>query len=757
MQRALMGKNWFECAQVLAAVMLGLYCVPMAAPQNMTDTPPNLTQATGDVLTEKQMVDANRATRAKLMQTDNATTAGKFTVEPATLVNLGFHWEITGDLNRNASVAVTYRKVGDQEWRQALPLMRIQNEIVGNGAGVRDPSYGNPQPQSPFNYVGPNMFAGSILNLEPDTEYECHFVLTDPDGVSGTAEQTVTVRTRKEPMPATGGHVYHVYPIGYTGPREEPSFTGLFPAYYLSCHTSDFEDAFPARVQPGDTILVHAGLYKGNRVPYTSSADPPTPDNQALCTLFDGTYYLTASGTPDKPIVIKGAGDGEAIFDGDGAQNLFNLMAANYNYFEGITVRNANVAFMLGIKNIAGASGFTLKHSKVEDVGKVVQDDWSGSKDFYIADNIFIGRHTPYKVLGWSGTWLNFPNSPELLGGLTGSEYAIKVYGQGHVVAYNFVYGWHDGIDIATYGDIDGTLSAAGPDEDRIPEDIDFYNNDMDQFGDNCFELDGGSRNLRLFRNRCFNSVGGALSAQPVQGGPAYYYQNIVYNPYNAVLKYVNNSAGLITYQNTFIGTSSTAATSNDHFANNLIIGDGGTGPVYNVTTYTNYSTSDYNGFRPNPGAANSFSWASPPQGVLADYEHNPTPHRFKTLAEYSQATGQDAHSVLLDYDIFMNVPIRDRSDVQRLYRPEDFDFRLKPGSAAIGAGTELPTITDGHSGSAPDLGALQSGMPVFHWGPRAGNNGTAPIWGWFYPDWTPGFMRAEAANELPTTVRASK
>lgn len=58
--------------------------------------------------------------------------------------------------------------------------------------------------------------------------------------------------------------------------------------------------------------------------------------------MFDGTYYLTQSGTPEKPIVIKGAGDGEVIFDGAGCQTFFNLMGANCNYFEGITFRNAN-------------------------------------------------------------------------------------------------------------------------------------------------------------------------------------------------------------------------------------------------------------------------------------------------------------------------------------------------------------------------------------------------------------------------------
>ena len=120
---------------------------------------------------------------------------------------------------------------------------------------------------------------------------------------------------------------------------------------------SDHSNALPPRVQPGDIILVHAGVYKDSRFTY-GGFDRTVP---AYGTPFDGTYYLTQSGTPDKPIVIKGAGDGEVIFDGDGCQNLFNLMGGNYNYFEGITVRNTNVAFLLGLKNIAGSSGFTLE------------------------------------------------------------------------------------------------------------------------------------------------------------------------------------------------------------------------------------------------------------------------------------------------------------------------------------------------------------------------------------------------------------
>jgi hypothetical protein len=439
----------------------------------------------------------------------------------------------------------------------------------------------------------------------------------------------------------------------------------------------------------------------------------PRPGYLAMGNLFDGTYYLTQSGTAEKPIAIKAAGDGEVIFDGDGCQTFFNLMAGNYNYFEGITFRNANVAFLLGIKNIAGSSGFTLKRSKLMDIGRAVQDDWSGSKNFYIADNVFIGRHDPDKMMGWTGLpWSKFPGFPEPLK----SEYAIKLYGQGHVVAYNYIANWHDGIDIATYGLPDG---APNDIPDRVPLAIDFYGNDIFNMGDNCIETDGGARNIRVFRNRCFNSASGALSVQPVFGGPVYFYQNIVYNTPTGSLKYIEGSSGIYTLNNTIIGEGRAGPASNETFRNNLILAQGAFDPVFAITTYTNYTNSDYNGFRPNPGAEDAFDWNSPPFEAARDFEKPPANRRFRSLKDYSEATGQDKHSVMIDYGIFHNVPMPDKTDPQRVYPTDGFDFQLKPGSAAIDAGIELPNITDGFTGRAPDLGALESGRPVPHYGPR--------------------------------------
>jgi hypothetical protein len=634
----------------------------------------------------------------------NSATSQNFYAEPPTLLSLGFEWQIDGDDNRNASVVVSYRKKGEQTWKEGLPLLRIGNERLNENA---------------IQFVTPNMLAGSIFDLEPGTEYECRFVLSDPDGVTGKAENLVTVRTRSEPQPAAGGKVYHVYPPDFKGEKQQPAFAGLMAAYNTGASHSDNFNTYPPRVQPGDVILVHAGLYKDDRFKYGGGGAGGTAPS-------DGTFYLTQSGTPDKPIVIKAAGDGEAIFDGDGNFNLFNVMAANYNYFEGLTIRNTDLAFLAGLKKIAGASGLTIKNCHIQNVGRAFLSDWSGSRDFYIADNVITGRFPADHLMGFTGrTWQKYGDPPKLI-----SEYAVKVYGSGHVVAYNAISNFHDGVDVATYGNPDGP-------RDRLPVSIDFYNNDISNMEDNCIESDGGAYNIRVMRNRCFNHGHRALSVQPVFGGPVYFIRNLVYHaPEGGAVKLTASSSGIVFYQNTFIAAVKPmlGAISNIHFRNNLILGRSETAEVFAVETYTNYSSSDYNGFRPNEGAEFSFEWMSPPFGVVSLYAAkaglppqerikqeagSKEDRRFKTLKEFSEATGQDRHSVLVDYDVFQKVTPPDPNDPRILYKPSDFDFQLRPGSVAVDAGVRLPNVNDGFAGKAPDLGAYEVGRPVPHYGPR--------------------------------------
>jgi hypothetical protein len=651
----------------------------------------------------------------------NTTRPGEFVIVPPTLINLGFEWFIEGDDNRNATVAVSYRKVGETRWLTALPLLRLQGERINNGAQL--------------DVISPNMFAGSILDLEPDTAYEARFVVADPDGVTGEAQKTVSVRTRPEPKPAAGGRTFHVYPPGFKGQKLEPSFEGLMCAYNITCSGTDWATAGRPRVKPGDIILVHAGLYKYNRLEYTN--DPAVNRTVPL----DGTYYLTADGTADRPIVIKGAGDGEAIFDGAGNFALFDVKAADYTYFEGLTFRNTDYAIWAGTQFIVGAKGLTVKHCRFEDVASGVFTNYSGSSNFYIADNYFIGRDDPNHVIGWSGNfWVPFNGvEGQKFPPVMASYVAVKVYGPGHVIAYNYVANFHDGIDIETYGNPDGSAAAEGPKYpphdywDRRPVAIDFYNNYMTNFHDNPFEADGGMHNVRVMRNMMINSASHAFCNQPAVGGPTYWIRNIAYHLPGGSTRLTNGSAGVIFYNNTILSETAAAGTSNVHWRNNLFLGENSAPAIFSVNTFTNYTSSDYNGFRVNPGAENSFIWTSPPFSVPADFsgmgQAGPgaataklETRSFKTLAEYSAATKQDQHSVAVDYDVFVNVPrldAQDRKTVQKVYKAEDFDFRLKPNSAAVDRGVALPNVTETFSGSAPDLGALEVGQPLPHYGPR--------------------------------------
>ena len=163
-----------------------------------------------------------------------ATTPGELTVEPATIHCAGFVWEIKGDSNRNCAVRVAYRKAGTQAWKQGYPLLRCE-------------SWESPDPKYPFQ-IGEKL-AGSIFDLDPDTEYEVKLTLADPDG--GTAEKLVTTRTIKEPEIYAGLRTLYVVPGagGGSGTQDDP-FKGIAAA--------------DAAAQPGDVMLLQPGKYLGS-------------------------------------------------------------------------------------------------------------------------------------------------------------------------------------------------------------------------------------------------------------------------------------------------------------------------------------------------------------------------------------------------------------------------------------------------------------------------------------------------------------
>ncbi len=315
------------------------------------------------------------------VRAEDSITPGELTVDPPTLTCLGFHWPIEGDDDGDGACELRFREVGNEEWRRGMDLWRTNGERCG------DPRW------TPPVWETPNTFGGSIFDLEPDTKYEVRLELKDPDGVRGDAVRAVIVRTRPEPVPASGGRVFDLHPGDVervpvhqmadtvsAGPVPDVSGETLhvFPQDADRGRMGEFENARrgllhafygytaycdwmwdPDRVEPGDTIVVHAGEYRSNRCDYREKA--------GYSLWFHGTHFLAESGTPVQPIVIRAAGDGPVVFDGAGCDTLFDVTHADNLVFRGITFRNCRIAVKAGDAS-RGARGLRLIDCSFEEV-----------------------------------------------------------------------------------------------------------------------------------------------------------------------------------------------------------------------------------------------------------------------------------------------------------------------------------------------------------------------------------------------------
>ncbi len=323
-------------------------------------------------------------------------------VEPPTLECAGFHWRITSDGNSNATATIEFRKAGETEWRHGLDFMRM-------GAD------------------GHEFVAGSLFDLQPGTDYEARVTLVDEDGVDGEATRTVQFTTRAQPQMPEDGTTYHIYPEDFSGQKEQPllapegdwqdviadenapvkpgdiilAHAGTYTVDYAEGGTVPLDElvsapkpempeggttwhVYPPRykgekqqptftkrwayalmrgrydqLKPGDTILVHAGTYKVNKYDYR---DP----------IFSaprwGSWRIWMGGQPGKPICVKAAGDGPAIFDGNGSYLLFETIGSQNLWVDGLTFRNTECAIMAGQKPYGSCENLWVTNCTFEDV-----------------------------------------------------------------------------------------------------------------------------------------------------------------------------------------------------------------------------------------------------------------------------------------------------------------------------------------------------------------------------------------------------
>lgn len=465
---------------------------------------------------------------------------GEFIIDPPTLQNLGFRWYIEGDTNANAQVAVVYRVKGDAQWKEAQPLLRVQQEIVKRF------SY-----REIYNHFRTgNLFAGSVLFLKPGTEYEVRFTMTDPDGGAPAEPKVVSVTTRQEPKAYESGRTLHIYPEDYQG-KKKAADADIY---------KDIPSAYEAAT-PGDIILLHEGIHKAKGAP----------------------YVLAKSGEHGKPIVFRGEGAQKSIIEGEDMKaELFHIPGGNHLMFEDLGVRNFHMFIQTGHPRVVdnkgpGASWLTVRRCDVKDVIRGIWTYSVKSENWYIADNVFTG-------VDKNAQW--YPRTKDYMGG---SHTAVNVIGKGHVVCYNRVTQFSDSIAIN---------NITPPAEiDAMSVSIDFYRNDLSKAMDDTIEADYGCHNVRVYENLLYNTHT-AISLQPSFGGPIYFIRNVAYGISVLNFKWNNQPTGILAYHNTLVSAGNafnTPTWSNAKVFNNLLMGNGG---MINGGTFTPEKTMmDYNGY----------------------------------------------------------------------------------------------------------------------------------------------------------------
>ncbi len=566
----------------------------------------------------------------------NAVTAEKLEAELPTLHFLGYRWFISGDDNGNATVAVSYREISEEAWHEAMPLRRVE---VAAMEERRPPD-------------GQGLFAGSIGFLRADTEYQVRLSLSDPDG--GGSTMTIWQSTWKEPVAPDPLRLIHVISGSGDGiGTETDPFRGL--------------NAAADAAKPGDLILVHAGVYRG-------------------------TVNITISGTPEAPIVWRGAGDGDAIIEGpqggprnDARDIVITMYGVRHVFFEKLIFRNAHWVF-----HASNSSYITIRRCQFKDVAYGYFAD-SQQERVFLCDNLIEGVESWTKT----GSGKRFENR------------GIDISGIGHVICYNRIRNFGDGVDVRPAYPIRA---------------IDIYSNDISECTDDAIELDFSEHNIRAYANRLTNVAMG-VSFQPCRGGPVYVIRNVFYNVGHETWKLhltpVNpkpnwetgphRTSGGVIIHNTIIKSkppfrvwSQEGPANNFFMRNNLYVGTGVN--AIEVTCPLNQWDSDYNAY---------VTGSEQPWRIFARIFGQ----SYRTIEGLASRAGQERHGLSLvgtDGIFHTSVSIPNR---EILYTPPD--LQLSADSPVLNRGAILPNLGGRYSGEAPDLGAYELGDSPPHYGIR--------------------------------------
>jgi len=415
-------------------------------------------------------------------------------------------------------------------------------------------------------------------------------------------------------------------------------------------------------------------------------------------------------GDRDTPLTINESGTPEAyrVYDGSGAtidvrhrHNQCITIDASYVILRGLTLKGAGAGEnsrggSIGAIQIAGDHDIVIEGCDISDWGRFNPQTGFG----YNADSAIISHSSTLKRLivqrckmhhpRWDGSTWYEPKHPTHT---AGPQCITLVNSAGsNIIRYNECWSDLDHMynDVIGGGSNGSFRGAPGPDSD-------IYGNLVSHCWDDGLEVEGGSRNVRVWGNyiaQALNMIGNA----PASIGPLYIWRNVVgrcqSRPEGAGQNFLKMG----------YATSEDWMTGHMYIFHNTVFQEDGWLPKGGLggNRIVKHTVSRNNILQVR--SAEDYSASNNQQNTDNDFDYD--------LYNGLVPKGQEAHGVPGEPIYAARAGFDAATKTGR--------FQLAPGSPGEHGGQVIPNFSDGYTGAAPDIGAHQHGTPPMQFGVRA-------------------------------------
>jgi hypothetical protein len=410
------------------------------------------------------------------------------------------------------------------------------------------------------------------------------------------------------------------------------------------------------------------------------------------------TLEITESGKPDAWRVYDGTG---VLIDVNHQHDACITLNASHVILRGFTLKGAGAATNaskrpIGAITILGGHDIVIEDCDISGWGRLnAKTGFGFDYDAAISSRsatmarMIVQRCKLHHPAVDTNTWSE-PVKPTHPGG----PQCISLFDTAghHVIRYNECWSdlEHMFNDVIGGGGNGSYRGSPGPDSD-------IYGNFISHCWDDGLEVEGGSRNVRVWDNyitQCFNMIGNA----PASIGPLYIWRNVV-----ALSQGGPNTAGM-NFLKMGYADGEHWMTGDQYIFHNTLFGPdqwlpvgglGGNRIVKHTVSRNNLlhvrAATDRSASSAPENAENSFDYDLYNARVPSGHEK----HGVNGVPVYQSGAGFDAATLT-------------------------GRFQLAPESPGAGAGEVIPNFSNGFTGTAPDIGAHQRGAPPMHFGVKA-------------------------------------